>query len=146
LFLQSTLNGRFYVDSSDNPDRRLLEHNAGNTKSTKPYRPWKIVYQHQFSEINGGKAYLAGVQANLSARVALSVFYRNYGIEYQNIYSNALGENSSNQTEKGLYAGILLRLHKNWTFNGYADQFAFPWLSYRKDAPARGSEYLGQLN
>lgn len=95
---------------------------------------------------NGGKAYLAGVQANLSARVALSVFYRNYGIEYQNMYSNALGENSSNQNEKGLYAGILLRLHKNWTFNGYADQFAFPWLSYRKDAPARGSEYLGQLN
>ncbi len=95
---------------------------------------------------NGGKAYLAGVQANLSARVGLSVFYRNYGIDYQNLYSNALGENSSNQNEKGLYAGILLRLHKNGTFNGYADQFMFPWLSYRKDTPARGSEYLAQLN
>jgi len=95
---------------------------------------------------NGGKAYLAGVQANLSARVGLSVFYRNYGIDYQNLYSNALGENSSNQNEKGLYAGILLRLHKNWTFNGYADQFMFPWLSYRRDAPSRGSEYLAQLN
>jgi hypothetical protein len=95
---------------------------------------------------NGGKAYLAGVQANLNARIGLSVFYRNYGIDYQNLYSNALGENSSNQNEKGLYAGILLRLHKNWTFNGYADQFMFPWLSYRRDAPSRGSEYLAQLN
>lgn len=95
---------------------------------------------------NGGKAYLAGVQANLSPRVAFSVFYRNYGVDYQNLYSNALGESSRNQNEKGLYAGILFRLHKNWTFNGYADQFTFPWLSYRIDAPAKGTEYLAQLN
>jgi len=95
---------------------------------------------------NGGTAYIAGMQASLNPRLALSVFYRNYGIKYQNLYSNAIGEGSRNQNEKGLYAGVLLRLHKNWSFNGYVDRFDFPWIRYRVDGPSRGSEYLGQLN
>lgn len=95
---------------------------------------------------NGGKAYLAGCQASVGPRVAFSVFYRDYGAKYQNLYSNALGENSDNNNEKGLYAGILLRLHKYWTFTGYSDYFSFPWLKYRVDAPSAGSEYSAQLS
>jgi hypothetical protein len=95
---------------------------------------------------NGGKAFLAGCQANVGPRVAFSVFYRNYGEKYQNLYSNALGENSENNNEKGLYTGVLLRLHKNWAFNGYFDFFSFPWLKYRVDAPSAGNEYSAQLS
>jgi len=95
---------------------------------------------------NGGKAFLAGCQANLSQRVAFSVFYRNYGVKYQNLYSNAIGESSENSNEKGLYTGVLLQLHKNWTFNGYFDFFSFPWLKYRVDAPSSGNEYNAQLS
>lgn len=29
-------------------EKRLSEHNRGYTKSTKPYRPWKIVYTEKF--------------------------------------------------------------------------------------------------
>lgn len=95
---------------------------------------------------NGGKAFVAGCQANLGPRVSYTVFYRNYGMKYQNLYSNALGENSENNNEKGLYSGVLLRLHKYWTFTGYFDIFEFPWLKYRVDAPSTGSEYSAQLS
>jgi hypothetical protein len=95
---------------------------------------------------NGGMAFLAGMQAVLSSRVSLSMLYRNYGLEYQNLYGLAFGESSNNQNETGLYSGILLRLHKNWTFTGYADFYKFPWLKYRVDAPSQGQEYLAQLN
>jgi hypothetical protein len=94
---------------------------------------------------NGGVAYLAGFQAALHPSVALSVFYRNYGIDYQNLYSNALGESSNNQNESGLYTGILIYLHSNWTFRGYSDLFSSPWLRYRVNFPSRGREYLAQL-
>jgi putative endonuclease len=29
---------------SQNPSRRMMEHNAGETTSTKPYRPWKLFF------------------------------------------------------------------------------------------------------
>jgi len=107
--------------------------------------PFNFFSEFSGSE-NGGTAWLAGMQASLSPRLTVSVFYRDYGVKYQNLYSNALGEGSHNQNEKGLYAGALLRLHKNWSLSGYVDRFDFSWLRYRVDAPSKGSEYLGQLN
>ncbi len=47
--LQSEATGRFYIGYSDSPDRRLQEHNSGKVKSTRPYRPWKKVYQETHS-------------------------------------------------------------------------------------------------
>ena len=46
--LESEVNGRFYIGYSEQPDRRLLEHNSGKVKSTRPYRPWKKVYVEDF--------------------------------------------------------------------------------------------------
>ena len=34
---------------TSNLEKRLLEHNSGNTKSTKPYLPWEILYKEEFS-------------------------------------------------------------------------------------------------
>ncbi|HPR61504.1 MAG TPA: GIY-YIG nuclease family protein [Prolixibacteraceae bacterium] len=36
--------GRYYIGSCQNIEERLLRHNSGATPSTKPYRPWKVVY------------------------------------------------------------------------------------------------------
>lgn len=36
-----------YVGLSTNPDKRLQGHNQGMTKSTKPFRPWKIFYKEK---------------------------------------------------------------------------------------------------
>ncbi|MHC4441633.1 MAG: GIY-YIG nuclease family protein [Planctomycetota bacterium] len=42
--LRSLKTGRRYVGSSDNVDRRLVEHNTGQSKSTRHGIPWKVIY------------------------------------------------------------------------------------------------------
>ena len=38
-----------YIGSTDNVERRLLEHNKGKVKSTKAYRPLKVIYTEAYS-------------------------------------------------------------------------------------------------
>jgi len=45
--IKSEVDGRIYVGFSQDLEKRLKEHNSGKTKSTKGFRPWKII----FSEI-----------------------------------------------------------------------------------------------
>ena len=35
---------RYYIGVSQDLVVRLKAHNAGGTRSTKPYRPWRVVY------------------------------------------------------------------------------------------------------
>jgi len=42
---------RKYIGFTADLDKRLNEHNAGFTKSTKPYIPWRIAYYEQFQSI-----------------------------------------------------------------------------------------------
>jgi putative endonuclease len=39
---------RTYTGQTDNLDNRLLLHNSGKVKSTKPYQPWKLIYSECF--------------------------------------------------------------------------------------------------
>lgn len=94
---------------------------------------------------NGGKAMIAGASFNPDPRLALSAIYRNYSKDYQNLMSNAFGENSKNSNEKGFYIGMLAQLHRRLSLTAYADHFSFPWLKYRVDAPSRGSEYSARF-
>ena len=43
--LRSRLNGRLYTGMTQDIENRIREHNAGRTKSTKPYIPYDLVYQ-----------------------------------------------------------------------------------------------------
>jgi putative endonuclease len=47
--IRSEVDGRFYVGFCTNLERRLKEHNAGKTFSTKGYCPWKLFFFEQFS-------------------------------------------------------------------------------------------------
>ncbi|MFN7652645.1 MAG: GIY-YIG nuclease family protein, partial [Cyclobacteriaceae bacterium] len=42
--LQSKRNLSFYKGSTDNLERRIIEHNSGKTPSTKRYTPWQLVW------------------------------------------------------------------------------------------------------
>lgn len=42
--LHSTVTDRYYIGSTKNVTRRLREHNAGKVKSTRSYRPYRVVY------------------------------------------------------------------------------------------------------
>lgn len=39
---------RFYVGLSEDPDKRLIEHNKGKTKSTKGYIPWAPFFTEKY--------------------------------------------------------------------------------------------------
>ena len=42
--LVSLIDGRIYVGIAHDPEKRLIEHNSGKTKSTKGFVPWKLFY------------------------------------------------------------------------------------------------------
>ncbi|GMR25380.1 MAG: hypothetical protein BMS9Abin39_0674 [Ignavibacteria bacterium] len=46
--LESIAHKRYYTGCTANIDRRLMQHNLGNVKSTKSYKPWKVVYTETF--------------------------------------------------------------------------------------------------
>ena len=45
--IRSLVDKRIYVGITENPERRLSEHNKGRTKSTKGYVPWELFYQEK---------------------------------------------------------------------------------------------------
>ena len=49
--IQSQKDSRLYKGLTRNLDRRIKEHNTGKTKSTKSYKPWKIVYFEEFQNL-----------------------------------------------------------------------------------------------
>jgi putative endonuclease len=43
--LRSLKDGQLYIGISQNPERRLLLHNKGVTKSTRQRRPFELIFQ-----------------------------------------------------------------------------------------------------
>lgn len=41
--LESTITNRLYFGSTNDLARRVKEHNLGLSKSTKPYKPWRLI-------------------------------------------------------------------------------------------------------
>lgn len=46
--LESEIDGRLYKGQTSDIAKRIIEHNSGKTKSTKDYKPWKLVYLETF--------------------------------------------------------------------------------------------------
>ena len=46
--LESEIDGRLYKGQTSDIENRLTEHNSGKTKSTKGYKPWKLVYFERY--------------------------------------------------------------------------------------------------
>jgi len=100
----------------------------------------------EFSKsLDAGRAFVSGALIALDPKLAMSVLYRDYRRDYQPIASVALGENSTNANEKGLYLGITAKPIKRYTISVYYDQFTFPWLKYQINAPSNGHQYLIQV-
>ena len=46
--LKSLKNNDFYIGSTEDIDKRFRLHNQGKVKSTKGYRPWKLLEHQEF--------------------------------------------------------------------------------------------------
>ena len=81
---------------------------------------------------------------SLDPQVSIALFNRNYARDYQCAACNALRQ-SSNQNERGTYAGINVQLLAKLKGAAYVDVFKFPWLKYQVSAPSHGYQWLAQL-
>ena len=46
--LKSKVKRWYYVGMTDDTNKRLMQHNSGLTKSTRPYKPFDIVYTEKY--------------------------------------------------------------------------------------------------
>lgn len=93
---------------------------------------------------NGGMAYLNSAVFSLDPRLSLSVLHRHYDVGFQSLYSAGFGEGSNVANEEGLFIGVMATPFRAWKFTAFADNFSFPWLKYRVNAPSGGFDYLVQ--
>jgi len=102
-------------------------------------------WMHLFGEIsrsrNAAIAFVAGTSLSPDPRFTLMLICRNYPPGYQNLFSNAFGQNSANANEKGIYVSVQAGLFPRVTLSAFGDLFGFPWLKYRCDRPTRGTEF-----
>ncbi len=47
--VKSTIKNWYYVGSTEDVSKRLKEHNAGITASTKPYAPFELVVSEEYN-------------------------------------------------------------------------------------------------
>lgn len=94
---------------------------------------------------NTAFAGLAGMQFNVAENTLISAYYRDYGVEYQNLYASALGQNSDVRNERGF--GLNFRTLLPWQVSmvASADAFKFPWMRYQVYSPSDGSDYRIRL-
>ena len=101
-------------------------------------------YNNYQNQKMGGLAMVHGALISLDSRASIGILYRNYDRAYNTFYNAGFSEGGNTQNEKGLYAGLKLKLNSKWSLNGYADIFQFPWMKYLVDAPSFGHEFLIQ--
>jgi len=117
---------------------------------------WSLDYQatwgvfHFFGEeaisTRQGYAFLNGVSAQLTDRMAMMVLYRHYDKDYQALYASAFSEGPRAQNEQGLYWGVQLEVLPEVQMKGYLDTWRFPWLSHFSDAPVNGWDGLVEVS
>ena len=49
--LKSLKNGKYYVGSTDNLERRIFEHNSGKSKYTRLSKPFELVFSQEFETL-----------------------------------------------------------------------------------------------
>ncbi|OGK46616.1 hypothetical protein A2963_02370 [Candidatus Roizmanbacteria bacterium RIFCSPLOWO2_01_FULL_40_13] len=75
--LKSDKYKKIYIGVSQNLSDRLVKHNKGWSKSTKPYIPWKIVYQEKYLDKRKaykGEYYLKNPKGFLEKKSIISRF------------------------------------------------------------------------
>ena len=76
-------NTRLYIGQTTDLKRRFAEHNAGQSKSTKPYRPWTLIFYEAYCNQTDAKRrekYLKTTQGRQAIRRMLKVHLQDTSI------------------------------------------------------------------
>lgn len=95
---------------------------------------------------SGGKGFTTGFIASLTPSVEFSMSGRSFDRNFHSFYGRSFGENSRNINERGTYMGIKITPFQKFYLTAFYDQFYFPWLKFKVDAPSDGYEFLLRLN
>lgn len=95
---------------------------------------------------NGGKAFCQGLIVALDPKLTFVTHYRHFDKNYQNLYGNAISENTLPQNESSLYIGMEAKLFRSLTLSAFLDQYKFPWMKSGISAPSTGRDIFTQLN
>lgn len=115
-----------------------------NIKNINVFGEVSKIWNSEVDQFKSGWAMVHGAMIALDSKASVGLLYRDYQRDYQTFYNAGFSEGSNTQNEKGLYAGIKLKLAPAWSLNGYADIFQFPWMKYGVDGPSKGHEFLVQ--
>ncbi len=54
--IKSLKDNSFYIGSTNDLERRLIEHNEGMSKYTSSKLPWKLVYSEQLPDVTSARS------------------------------------------------------------------------------------------
>lgn len=94
---------------------------------------------------NGGKAFINSMLFSLSPQTSMAILHRHYEKNYQALYAQAFGENSTVANEDGMYIGTTILPYARWRISAYYDIFSFPWLKFETYAPTKGHDYMAEI-
>jgi putative endonuclease len=71
--LKSLKNNRFYIGSTTDIQRRLIEHNSGRSKYTSFTRPFELIFSQKFDSITTAKKIEFKIKQFKSKKVIIKI-------------------------------------------------------------------------
>lgn len=93
----------------------------------------------------GSVGMVHGVLASIAHNTDLAILYRNISSRYHSFESSAFTEATDPSGERGVFAGLQVKISPILSLSAFADHFYFPFYRYRLNSASRGSDYLVQL-
>jgi len=94
---------------------------------------------------SGGMGIITGFMSSLSPTLDFALLYRNFDVDFHSPKGYVFAEvPTALSNERGLYAGVKMKLNPKWTIKTYFDQFYFPWHRFKASFPSKGYEVLTQ--
>ncbi|RYG35589.1 MAG: hypothetical protein EOO01_31390, partial [Chitinophagaceae bacterium] len=89
----------------------------------------------------GGYGMVNGLLMSIARNADLALLYRNISPSYRSFESSAFTEASEPSGERGLFAGVHLKISPVLNLSAFADHFMFPFYRYQLHGAARGNSY-----
>lgn len=112
-----------------------------HTSLSHQYRMRRMQFQGELVwQAQGGMAIVQQWFANLPGNLQSRVAFRHFNPQFHSYLGNSLQRGSEVSNEQGWLFNLQYQPARKLTIAAFADFYRYPWLRYRIDAPATGSE------